>query len=391
MEGRHDHLVYEIDRTDSYWGQLAVRQADRVMIVVSPEPDGVELAALDAVMARLESLPDVPVWFVMMESGSARIPSPSAELRRRHRPTELMHVRRNQPDEAARVARLVIDQGTGLVLSGGGAKGFAHIGAVRALNERKVPIDRIGGASIGAVVAGGFAMGFDPDELAESYPELFRGLMDHTIPLVSLLKGRRTSNAILDFFSGWSIEDTWLPFYCVSSDLTAGELHVHTEGSLAEAIRASIAIPGMLPPIARHGRLLVDGGVLDNLPVDAMRAQPGISRIVAIDVAPAEGPGESVDHGPHVTATQVLRSRFSRTPSPYPGLPSVLVRSMLVGAVRDRNRVMQSGATDVYIDVDVPDVELLDFDKGSRSTGRGYTAAIEAIDRWQAAPGADGG
>ena len=164
------------------------------------------------------------------------------------------------------------------------------------------------------------------------------------------------------FFDGWSIGDTWVPFYCVSSDLTVGELHVHQEGGLADAIRSSIAIPGMLPPTAKDGRLLVDGGVLDNLPVDTMRAQPGISRIVAVDGAQVERPSALVDYGPSVSATQVVKARLARRPNPHPGLPGVLVRSMLVGAVRDRNRVMESGAIDLYIDIEMPEFGLLEFE-----------------------------
>ena len=97
MEGRHDHLVYEIDDTDSYWGQLAIRQADRVLVVVRPRPpDAAERACMEAVSRRLEALPDVPVWYVVVEEASTTIPSASAELRRRHRPADLVHVRRNR-------------------------------------------------------------------------------------------------------------------------------------------------------------------------------------------------------------------------------------------------------------------------------------------------------
>lgn len=391
MEGRHENLVYEIDSVDSYWGQLAIRQADRVVVVVSPEPDGAEHSRLAAVSERLEALPDVPVWYVMMEATGARVPSSGVDLRRRHRPTELMHVRRNQGGDAARVARLVIDRGTGLVLSGGGARGFAHIGVIRAMAERGVAIDRVGGATIGAVMAGGIALDLDHDEITTACAEIFRRLMDYTIPLVSLVKGRRISGALADFFDGWSIGDTWVPFYCVSSDLTAGELHVHDAGRLSDAIRSSIAIPGMLPPIAKDGHLLVDGGVLDNLPVDTMRAQSGISRVVAVDVAQVEGPPALDDYGPSVTATQVVKARLARRPSPYPGLPGVLVRSLLVGAVRDRNRVMESGAIDLYIDVEMPEIGLLEFENVRPIVERGYLAGAGALDGWLEAPVSDRG
>jgi predicted acylesterase/phospholipase RssA/CRP-like cAMP-binding protein len=382
MEGRHDHLVYEIDDTDSYWGRLAIRQADRVVVVVSPRPDARETACLEAVRQRLEALSDVPVWYVVVEDASTRVPSASAELRERHRPTELVHVRRDRAADAARVARLVIDRGTGLVLSGGGARGFAHIGVYRALADRGIAVDRVGGTSIGSIMAAGVALDVDPVEFAGHCRDFFRNLMDYTVPLVSLVKGRRISDGLASYFEGWSIEDTWVPYYCVSSDLTKGELHVHRAGPIADAVRASIAIPGLLPPVSVDGHILVDGGVLDNLPVDTMNEQKGISRIIAVDVAPVEGPSALQDYGLHVSATDVVKARLTRTPNPYPALPGVLVRSMLVGAVRDRNRVKESGAIDLYVDLDMPDVGLLDFDRVDPVVDRGYEAGLEALDAW---------
>ena len=387
MEGRHDHLVYEIDSPDSYWGQLALRQADRVVVLVSARPTDSEHGCLELVRERLQALPDVPLWFVMVEDEKVAVPTSGADLRRRHAPTELMHVRRDRAADAARVARLVIDRGTGLVLSGGGARGYAHIGVIRALAERGIAIDRVGGASIGSVMALGVALDIEPVTFATTIRDVFRKLFDYTVPLVSLVKGRRISEKLAANLEGWRIEDTWVPFYCVSSDLTAGLLHVHEEGDIADAIRASIAIPGLLPPVSKDGHLLVDGGVLDNLPVDTMRRGPGISRIVAVDVAPVEGPTSPVDYGPHVSASDVVKARVTRKPNPYPGLPGVLVRSMLVGAVRDRNRVMESGAIDLYVAIDMPDVGLLEFDRVDPVVERGYAAGIEAVDAWLAGTG----
>jgi NTE family protein len=187
---------------------------------------------------------------------------------------------------AARVARRLTGRAVGLVLSGGGARGLAHVGVIQELLAAGVHVDRVGGTSMGAFIGAMLAVGMDADEIdARCYEEWVRRspLSDYRIPKISLIRGDKARAMLLRTFGDARIEASAREFCCVSCDLVRGELVVHRRGPLAEAVGASISVPGLVPPLARRGRLLVDGGVLDNLPVGAVgAAQEG--PLVAVDI-----------------------------------------------------------------------------------------------------------
>ena len=176
----------------------------------------------------------------------------------------------------------------GLVLSGGGARGYAHIGVIRALREAGLPFDIAGGTSIGGVIAACAAMGWNDDEIELRIRKAFvesNPLGDYVLPVVALTRGRRVEDRLQDNFGEALIEDLKIPFFCVSTNLVSGQIRVHRAGLLRQALRASISLPGILPPVVEgeHG-LLVDGAVLKNFPVDVLK---DLHRgpIIGVDVA----------------------------------------------------------------------------------------------------------
>jgi predicted acylesterase/phospholipase RssA len=140
--------------------------------------------------------------------------------------------------------------------------------------------------------------------------EGFTSLLDYTLPLASLLAGRRITRAIERYAADWEIEDLWIPYFCVSTNLTTARTVVHRRGEVVRAVRASVSIPGVLPPVPDGADLLVDGGVLDNLPVEVARELDPHGTIVAIDVAPPRGPSARDDYGQSVSGWQLLRDRL---------------------------------------------------------------------------------
>ncbi len=378
----NDHVVLQTDREMSAWTRRALRQADRVVVVCSPYPDSAELALISEIFGTVEDAGHVARMLAVLHPASTERPRHTASLTSRWDVDDVVHVRTGSSADLARLARLASGHGYGLVLSGGGARGFAHLGVLRALQEHGIPVDQVAGCSMGTVVAAAIALGHEGDRLMELAEEQFDHLLDYTLPIVSLVKGARITRNIEGTFGSWDIEDLWLPFYCVSTNLTKSRLEVHRRGSTALAIRASVAIPGILPPVPYEGDLLVDGGVLNNLPFEVMRDNSTIETIVAVDVAPDQGPRARADYGMSVSGFQALAASLRRGKSDYPSVSSVLLRSMLTGAVRNQKASMQDGSIDLLLTLHLPGVGLLEFDRSREVADAGYEASTPTIRQW---------
>jgi NTE family protein len=275
------------------------------------------------------------------------------------------------------LARFIAGRAVGLVLSGGGARGFAHIGIVKALSEAHVPFDSLGGVSMGAILAAGLAAEWSIDELTERMREAFvadNPISDFTLPLIAIVRGKKVTNLLRKNFGTTRIEALPKQFFCISSDLTSGHIHEHRMGYVWRALRASIALPGILPPVTLRGHMLVDGGVMNNLPVDVMRGRR-IGPLIASDVA-----GE-VDMSVHDSrygerpTWHLLWQRMRGTPS----IVSILMRSGTVGSEAQR-RLVREQADFVY-EPPLPDLGPLDWKAFDRAIAEGYDHARRMIEK----------
>ena len=237
---------------------------------------------------------------------------------------------------------------------------------------------------MGAVIASGIALGPRGDELVDLAARQSHRLLDYTIPVVSLLKGGRITRNIEQTFEGRDIEDLWLPFYCVSTNLTKSRLEVHRRGNMALAVRASLAIPGVLPPVPYEGDLLVDGGVLNNLPFEAMRDDSTIGTIVAVDVAPDLGPRARTDFGMSVSGIRALWESITPGRSDLPSATSVLLRSMMTGSVRNQRESMEAGSVDLLVTLHLPGIGMLEFERTREVAEAGYAASKDTVAEWAA-------
>ena len=380
----NDHVVLQTDREMTAWTRRALRQADRVVVVCSPQPDANECALISEIFATIDDSSHVARMLAVLHPTTVDRPRGTAALAARWPTDDVVHVRSGSSADVARLARLASGHGYGLVFSGGGARGFAHLGALRALREQGVPIDQVAGCSMGAVLAATIALDHDDDTLWEVVQRQSQRLRDYTLPIVSLLKGGRISRSIEHTFGSWDIEDLWLPFYCVSTNLTTSQLEVHRRGSAATAIRASVAIPGVLPPVPYDGDLLVDGGVMNNLPFEMMRDNSTVGTIIAVDVARDQGPAAATDYGMSVSGFQALIASFRRGGSVYPSAPSVLLRSLLAGAIQNQNASLADGSIDLLLTLHLPGFGLLDFERSRVIAEAGYEASKPEIRTWAA-------
>jgi predicted acylesterase/phospholipase RssA len=250
------------------------------------------------------------------------------------------------------------------------------------MDEVGVPIDMIGGTSMGALMAASRARGWSPDETERRWSRATRRLFDPTLPLLSVLSGRRIWRAIDDGFGDLDVEDLWLPFFCVSTNLTRAELVVHRTGSLSLALRASASLPAVLPPVYRDGDLLIDGGLLDTLPVDVMRALNGGSVVVGVDVAPQVDLGSDVAFEPEVSGWRILRDRLRRRRARMPGIVDLLNRTVVVPSLFLEGRVGTERNADVTFSPAVARFGTMAFNRVRPIARVGYDSTIDAVRAW---------
>lgn len=173
----------------------------------------------------------------------------------------------------------------GLALGSGGARGFAHLGVIKVLQEEGIPIDMIAGSSMGALIGCFYGAGLNMETLnrfAISFKRKY--YLDFTVPKMGLIAGNRIEELIKLFTHGKLIEQLNIPIAVVATDLQTGEKVVFRDGPVADAVRASISIPGVFVPHRIDGRLLVDGGVVDRVPISVVKNM-GADIVIAVDVS----------------------------------------------------------------------------------------------------------
>ena len=374
FEAAHDIVFYRGDTIDSAWTNLCLRQADRIFLLARADrPLPMRPLDLPAFKERAMGMPQL---LLVHEAGrSQNLPEHFAlrsGLFESHH-----HIRAGVTSDIGRLARFIAGRAVGLVLAGGGARGFAHIGVIKALMEAKVPFDHLGGTSMGAIIAAGLACEWGIEELTERMREAFvqtNPLNDYTIPLIALVRGKKVSSRLREHFGEVMIEEVAKPFFCVSSDLTSGRIHVHRQGALWRALRASVALPGILPPVTHHGHLLVDGGVMNNLPVDVMAKQTQ-GPIIASDVTGELDIRVRDDRYGERPIWWLLWQRMRGTPS----IVSILMRSGTVGSEAQRKLVLDQA--DYLFQPPLGDIGLRDWRSFDRAIAEGYAHAATMIEQ----------
>jgi NTE family protein len=275
LEATHDRVLLLGDGPPE-WRSFATRQADRIVVLAgawSP-PRGESHEGAELVLCESVPASSIGEWLDALRP-------------RAHHLVEPQRVN----EGARRAARRMAGRSLGVVLSGGGARGAAHIGVLAVLGESGFEVDRVGGCSIGSFVGAMAAAGWDPQRMRDVWREelaLRSPFSDYTVPRASLIRGRRAEAMLRRVFGELALEELPRSFFTVSADLVSSDLVVHRRGPAWEAVGTSMAIPGLAPPQRRGGRLLVDGGLLDNLPVDVMAAA-GEGPVVAVDVVRKPG------------------------------------------------------------------------------------------------------
>jgi len=380
----NDAVIYVSEPSFDAWTDECTQHADLVVFAVSARGDRA-LRPVEHEVRRCYGAVAARTELVLLHQPSTSAPRGTRQWLAERDVQRHHHVRIDRPGDYERVARLLAGRGTGMVFSGGGARGIAHIGVLRAMAERKLSIDTVAGASVGSIVAGAVARGDSPDEVAAQLRAAVveKSPVDITLPTVSFASGGRVTQKIKDGSDGLDLEDLWLNVLCVSTNLTRGSLEVHERGEAWAAVRASFSVPGLFPPMRNAaGDVLVDGGMLDNLPVTPLRARHSGLTVIASDVGarreflPASLPRDGVVSGWRFVATSLRQ----RSPNNLTSLPRILMRLTELGSLGDDDR------GDCYIRPALDGVSLLDFDKFDTLVDQGHAGAVSALDAWLAGP-----
>lgn len=372
IEETHDIVLYVAEHSEPAWASLCARQVDRLFVVgrASEKPPGDRIWGSDPL--HEQRLVDL----ILLHKPTANKPTGTDAWLKALKPARWFHVKGGDRNEAARIARVLTGTSVGLVLSGGGARAYAHMGVVKALYESGTPIDFVGGASMGAIVCAGIAMGWDFEEQDARIRKAFvddSPVDDIAFPIIAMTHGGKVDARLEEHFGSTEIEDLWRPFFCVASNITSGGYVVDREGSLKAALRASISLPGVLPPVVRDGAVLVDGAVMRNFPVDIMRAWHN-GPVVGSDVSRSRGVDPKTVMHPPVWWKWLLTGGWRQGPP----IVSIIMRSATLTTKAEIQ--LARAATDLLILPNPQKVEIRDWKAYDEAVECGYEATRLALD-----------
>lgn len=386
FEGTHDYVLLVGDDAPTDWTHRCTRHADEILLLASAEAEPVIHANELAFLVERPPHAEAAEILVLMHDAGTAMPRGTARWLARRPVNDHVHLRRGHDGDMARLARIQSRNAVGLVLAGGGARGFAHLGVFRALHEHGIEPDYVGGTSIGAIMAALIATDQTPQRLeATARAEFGRNPTGDfsLLPLISLIKGRRlrriVERAVADNIGeGAGIEDLWKRFFCVATNFSRASEMVLQRGDLLKSLLASTAIPGALPPVIMDGELLCDGGTFNNFPVDVMRGLRGVGKVIGVDLNASKPRRIEHEEMPSGWAMLLdrLRPRASRRYR-LPSLPVLLINSTILYSL-SRQREART-LTDLYFNPPLDRVGMLDWKRFDQVVRQGYEHALQVL------------
>ncbi len=389
----HNSFIMVADRTVTDWSQTCIDLADEIVLVAdaAAKPDVTEI---ELALPTSSEFCSVDRTLVLLHQPEVRSPSGTALWLNGRTLKRHIHVRRNNPSDMRRFTRLITGRGVGIVLSGGGARGLAHIGVLDGLAEAGIEIDIVGGTSIGSIIGTLYAMEIRGAAMRDAAKRAFidggNPVGDYNIlPFVSISRGeraRRVNESVVDEVLGRhaGIEDCWINLFMIAADYSASTEAVLCQGPLVKSLLASYAIPGILPPIVIDTHLYIDGGTVNNLPIDVMERQ-GVGQIIAVDVLSETVHTYDFERVPSQTTMLLykLGRMLGRRPKHrVPGITEIMLKSSFINAIV-RQRYLRDRA-DLNIAPALSRIRFLDWKKldlsieGGLATTRSQIAALSA-------------
>uniref|UniRef100_A0A671W8A3 lysophospholipase n=1 Tax=Sparus aurata TaxID=8175 RepID=A0A671W8A3_SPAAU len=413
QEDIHRIVLYQTDYTLTPWTQRCIRQADCIIIVGLGEQDPAvgELERMlegSAVRAQKQLVllhredgppPKGTVDWLNMRSWISRhlhLSCPRRVFSKRSLPKLLELYQRvfekpaDRHSDFSRLARVLTGNAIAIILGGGGARGCSQVGVMRAICEAGIPVDLIGGTSIGSLMGALYAedrsysrMRMRAREWAMEMTSVFKKVLDLTYPVTSMFSGAAFNSSISNVFKSKQIEDLWIPYFNITTDITASAMRVHTDGSLWRYVRASMSLSGYLPPLCdpKDGHLLMDGGYINNLPADVARSM-GAKVVIAIDVG-SRDETNLTNYGDSLSGWWLLWKRLNPLAEKVKVLNMAEIQTRLayVCCVRQLESVKSSDYCE-YIRPPIDRYRTLEFGKFDEIAEVGYQHGKTVFDVW---------
>jgi predicted acylesterase/phospholipase RssA/CRP-like cAMP-binding protein len=378
-EQKNRFVLYEADPEPTPWTQRCLRQADLVLIVGNENTNPYPSAMLRQLLYAPQPATKAKTNLVLLHATDALPQNTAIWLQNHPNTTHHHHVCPHLPAHLARLARILGGKCIGLVLGGGGARGLAHIGIIKALRQHNVPIDAVGGTSMGALIGTAAALGWDTDTietLCKKNLSNWKLLKDYTLPTVSMVTGRTADTALQNIFGDIQIENTWLNYFCVSSNLTNCEIEIHQHGSLAQALRASVSLPVIFPPVIQNQKMLIDGGLMNNLPADIMYQKMKGKTIIA-DVMPQDNLDIIGKKKPSLVSFILEKTLSIPQKNRTPDILEIIMRASLLNSSQKTKHLRQYAT--LFLQPPVKNFGLLEMASISKIADIGYQYTHEML------------
>ena len=299
-------------------------------------PCNIDHAILDIITKRFH---DARHELILLHADKTLLPSNTKDWLEKANFSLHHHIRIGNDRDYQRLSRSFIGKSIGLILGGGGAKGWAHVGVIKALLEMNITIDAVGGTSVGSMIGACFALHPNYQDIVEKFSALTKvaykitSLKNLTLPIISLFDAKAGTRLLEKTFSNIRIEDLWIPFFCISSNLSAQREEVHHSGYIWEKVRMSGSLPGVIPPVVLDGQMHVDGGLVNNLPVDIMKNLFGAHSTIIASKLSSNAMDKTKYNFPSVlTLGEAILVKLGIKKYTYPPLFDTFLNSLILGA-----------------------------------------------------------
>ena len=379
LEDNEGMNLLVINETDLEWSRNCCIYSDLIIVASKFEKDSRITAIEEDLDLYSHEVLSKKVYLLLLHEEDAKQPEHTEKWLAPRTVDMHIHVRKHHAGDIGRFCRIISNKAVGLVLGGGGAKGFAHIGVVKALIEKGIPIDILGGTSAGALY--GITMAFSDFNMVKMEQLCTESVKqkilsnDLNVPVLSIMSGKKLTQFIKGIFGERGVEDIWTTVFCVSTNFSKAEMAVHERGKLWRRVRASISIPGIFPPVVIDNSLHVDGAVMDNLPIEPMYRFP-VAQIYAVSLSGLVERKTNYDDVP--TARQLMTSKITgKKKYKIPGIASIIINSLTLSSVQKQKETRNKVSN--YLELDLKGISFMDNKKWRSIIDKGYEQTLDAL------------